>query len=79
LRIICSDWPQTANLLISSSQVARSTGMSYWCLNTFFVFKSLSLFKFLTALTIPSYGHVNNFGFLFMFKNEEALFKKIKS
>jgi hypothetical protein len=28
---MCPGWPQTKILLISASQVARMTGMSYWC------------------------------------------------
>jgi hypothetical protein len=27
---VCPDWPQNSILLISSSQVARITGMSHW-------------------------------------------------
>jgi hypothetical protein len=30
---ICLGWPQIILLLISASQVARLTGMSYWCLD----------------------------------------------
>jgi hypothetical protein len=38
LQTVCQDWPQTVIFLISSSQVARITGVSHWhpaCFITF--------------------------------------------
>jgi hypothetical protein len=32
IRTVCPDWLQTSILLISASWVARSKGVSHWCL-----------------------------------------------
>jgi hypothetical protein len=43
LRIICPGWPRTTVLLISASQVARTTGVSHWHPARFSVLRLLIL------------------------------------
>jgi hypothetical protein len=57
----CPGWPQTEILLISTSQVARITGMSHQCLTSIFFYSVIFLgYKTVNSLYRYTITNLNN-------------------